>query len=73
MQIVEILRKIQLFGKLNNTELIKLSRICQKVTFKAGKTVFSAGDPGDSLYIIWEGNVEVIKPGGEDGYFAGMG
>ena len=66
MQIVEILRKIQLFGKLNNQELIKLSRICQKVNYQAGNIIFHAGDPGDALYIIWEGMVEVLKPGTED-------
>ena len=66
MQVIEILRKIELFGKLNNAELLKLSRICQKVSYKEGKTIFSAGDFGDALYIIWEGNVEVVKPGGED-------
>jgi CRP-like cAMP-binding protein len=66
MQVIEILRKIELFGKLNNAELLKLSRICQKVSYQAGKTIFNAGDFGDALYIIWEGKVEVIKPGGDE-------
>ena len=66
MQIVEILRKIKLFGKLNNQELIKLSRICQKVNYQAGDIIFKAGDPGDALYIIWEGTIEVLKPGTEE-------
>jgi len=66
MQTIEILRKIELLGKLNNAELLKLSRICQKVSHEAGASVFKAGDPGEALYIIYEGSVEVIKPGGEE-------
>jgi CRP-like cAMP-binding protein len=65
MQIVEILRKIVLFGKLNNQEIIKLSRICQKVNYQTGGVIFKAGDPGEALYIILEGQVEVLKPGTE--------
>jgi len=66
MQVIEILRKIELFRKLNNAELLKLSHICQKVSYQAGKTIFSAGEFGDALYIIWEGQVEVLKPGGDE-------
>ncbi len=66
MQAIEILRGINLFKELNNQELIKLSRICQKVSFKKGDIIFHAGEMGDALYIIYEGSVEVIKPGKGD-------
>lgn len=63
MQIIEILRKINLFRHLNNQELLKVSRICQKVAVKAGKVIFRVGEPGDALYGIYKGQVEVVKPG----------
>ena len=63
MQVIEILRKIKLFSELNNSELLKLSRICQKVNFKKGDIIFEAGEPGDALFVIYEGEVEVVKPG----------
>lgn len=66
MQIIEILREINLFHQLNNTELLKVSRLCQKVAVKAGKVIFKAGDPGDALYCLHKGEVEVIKPGVKD-------
>jgi CRP-like cAMP-binding protein len=65
MQVIEILHKIELFRQLNNSERLKLSRVCQKVSYKKGDTIFKAGDIGDSLYIVWEGMVEVLKPGTE--------
>ncbi len=43
-----------------------MSRICQKVAVKAGKVIFKAGDPGDALYCLHKGRVEVIKPGDKD-------
>ncbi len=62
MQVIEILRKTKLFSELNNSELLKLSRICQKVGFKKGDVIFEAGEPGDALFVIYEGTVEVVKP-----------
>lgn len=31
------------------------------LTFEAGQTIFSEGDPGDALYIISEGSVEIFQ------------
>ena len=66
MQVIEILREISLFRGLNNQELLKVSRICQKVAVKAGKVIFKAGDPGDALYCLHKGAVQVIKAGEKD-------
>jgi hypothetical protein len=37
-----------------------LDRLHQR-TIKAGETVFRQGDPGDALYIVAEGSVEVLN------------
>ncbi len=66
MQIIEILREIGLFRQLNNNEFLKVSRICQKVAVKADKVIFNAGDPGDALYALHKGEVQVVKSGEKD-------
>jgi F420-non-reducing hydrogenase small subunit len=33
----------------------------RSLTFEAGQTIFSEGDPGDALYIISEGSVEIFQ------------
>jgi len=33
----------------------------ESVTFEAGQTVFSQGDPGDALYVIAQGSVEIFQ------------
>jgi len=35
------------------------------LTFEAGQTIFSEGDPGDALYIISEGSVEIFQDSAE--------
>jgi len=67
MQNIEILREVELFRSLNNQELLKLSRICQKVAYKAEEVIFRTGEPGDALYVIGKGEVLVIKPGDKEG------
>lgn len=59
-QEVEILRKIPLFA---NVEPAKLKLMCfasERLTFKAGQSLFERGDAGDAAYIIIEGNADVI-------------
>jgi CRP-like cAMP-binding protein len=62
---IEILKDIPLFRDLTNAEKLKLIRICQKVGFRGGETIFEAGDIGDALYVVRDGSVGVIKPGTE--------
>ncbi|MBL4889399.1 MAG: cyclic nucleotide-binding domain-containing protein, partial [Candidatus Lindowbacteria bacterium] len=49
---------------LGQAELRAVAEIVHEVEFKADDTVFSAGDDGDSLYIVLRGMVEVISTGG---------
>jgi CRP-like cAMP-binding protein len=65
MENIEIFKKISLFRELSNTELIKLGNLTQKVSFHAGDVLFKRGDAGDALYLIREGEVEVLAPSPE--------
>jgi MFS family permease len=41
-----------------------LASVLQRVTMAAGSTLFSAGDPGDRLYILTQGAIEIDLPSG---------
>ena len=47
---------------LNAEDLEQLQAIVEPVTYAAGETIFHCGDPADSLFLIIEGEVEVLLP-----------
>ena len=42
-----------------------MARIAQEVSFEAGHVLFKAGDPGDALYFILEGKVDLLNENGK--------
>jgi CRP/FNR family transcriptional regulator, cyclic AMP receptor protein len=58
----DLLKKLPLFKECTNTELIKIGNIMQKVSFAAGDVIFEKGAVGDALYLVREGQVEVLSP-----------
>lgn len=66
MTSIELFKKIPLFRECTNTELIKIANMMQKVQFNAGNVIFKRGDSGDALYLIREGQVEVLAPSPEE-------
>ena len=56
----EILAEVPLFQLLDGDERAALAAKVERVSAPAGKTLFSYGDPGDSLYIVREGEVEIF-------------
>lgn len=56
----EILADVPLFQLLDADERAALATKIEPVSAPAGKTLFSYGDPGDSLYIVREGEVEIF-------------
>jgi signal transduction histidine kinase len=66
------LRQIPLFADLSEDDLEQLYRMAETVTVPAGEFVLHEGDPGDSLYVVLEGELEVTKRrGGQDILLAG--
>ena len=59
MQTTEILAKASLFNLLDHSERSDLERTIERHEFAAGETVFSIGEPGDSMYIVGSGMVEL--------------
>jgi CRP/FNR family transcriptional regulator, cyclic AMP receptor protein len=56
----ESLAEVPLFALLDAQERAVLAERLHTVTFNAGATIFNYGDPGDSLYLLTKGEVEIF-------------
>lgn len=57
---VELLRNIPMFANIEPSKLKLLAFTSERMTFKAGDTLFKQGEPGDSAYVIIDGEASVI-------------
>ncbi len=57
--VVTTLRTVALFAELPREVLARLVSEFDELDLPAGRTVFSQGDPGDALYVVVSGAVEV--------------
>lgn len=77
MELVNILRGVELFHGLDTTQLQRLADISQSETFNIDAVIFSQGSPGDKIYILTKGQVEIRfddnKGGGHAGLYLGAG
>lgn len=60
---VLFLKGVELFSELPGRELLNLATIAEEVRYLDGEDIFEEGDPGDSLFIIVRGQVEVHRGG----------
>lgn len=60
-EVIAILRRTVIFADLTESELIELLHLLHERTFTAGETVFTEGEPGLGLYVIFHGEVEIGK------------
>jgi len=56
----DILRTIHLFKMLDDEELQTLARELDEVYFLEGQNIFSMGQPGDKMYIVESGRIELF-------------
>jgi len=60
---VDLLREIPLFESLATDDLgILASRLVPR-SFRAGQVIFDQGEPGDEMYIVADGQVNIYLPG----------
>jgi CRP/FNR family cyclic AMP-dependent transcriptional regulator len=62
---VSMLAEIPMFSLLDHDERSTLAELMKEESFEAGKTIYSTGDYGDSLYIVRRGRVQAFV---EDDY-----
>jgi CRP/FNR family transcriptional regulator, cyclic AMP receptor protein len=55
----DFLKQIRMFEHLDQDDRIALSKVIDELKVSSGETLFHAGDPGDSLFIVREGQVEL--------------
>ncbi|HEY6366171.1 MAG TPA: SLC13 family permease, partial [Candidatus Binatia bacterium] len=58
--LADTIRTIPLFSGLSREDIAKILGRLEEKSFKAGTTVFSQGDQGDSFYFIQSGAVQVV-------------
>ncbi|MDX6530310.1 MAG: family transcriptional regulator, cyclic receptor protein [Blastocatellia bacterium] len=54
------LANIKMFELLNEDDRVALSKVVDELDVPEGHTLFQAGDPGDSLFIVQQGEIELF-------------
>lgn len=60
MELVELLKGVELFAGMNEDQLNRLAAISRVVEYRDGEIVFRQGETGDRLYVIRDGQVAVV-------------
>ncbi len=60
-QEIALLRETELFRDLTGQQIGDILSISRKVTFSEDEVIMREGEEGDTMYIILEGTVEVVK------------
>lgn len=58
--LVDLLHEVPLFALLDETERQLLAERVELVKFEQGKDIFHVGDPGDSMFVVTKGEVELF-------------
>ena len=61
MTYLQVLHKIFLFQDLETGELERLLNLATPCNYSAGVVIIQEGEPGDSMFIMCEGEVEITK------------
>jgi len=61
MDLLTVLSNVELFDGITPYELEAVSKICHERSYQAGDAIIVQGDPGDELYVICDGFVEVLR------------
>lgn len=59
MELVQILKGVDLFNGLNTDQLQRLVSISQREVYDADAVIFQQGAPGDKMYVVMSGQVEL--------------
>lgn len=58
---LEVLKGMQMFRYLSYKELVRVSNIAEMIELKSDQVIFSAGQPGDAMYVVLAGTVRLMK------------
>lgn len=60
-QVIGFLVDAPMFGDLDSSELTQIVQIMQVRNLEPGEVVFAEGEAGDAWYVVFDGEVEVVK------------
>jgi len=60
MDLLGILKRVELFEGLGSDQLEAVGRICRERRYASGELVTGQGDPAEELFIVCEGFVEIV-------------
>lgn len=60
MDILQIMKRVELFRGLNDEQLAQIGHISKQEVYGKGETICVQGEPGDRMFIISAGEVEVV-------------
>ncbi|OGO15573.1 MAG: hypothetical protein A2Z14_14420 [Chloroflexi bacterium RBG_16_48_8] len=55
-----ILMQADIFYGIDRDDIERIAKICQERTYRDGETIFEENSSGDELYVIAEGEVEIL-------------
>ena len=55
-----ILKEFTVLGNLDTNQLKNLCEVCPLIQLNEGELLFKEGDPGETMYIVLEGAVEIF-------------
>jgi CRP-like cAMP-binding protein len=58
-ELLQILQGVELFRDLSKEQLEQISKISKKEVYAKGDTICKQGTPGDAMYVISSGQVEI--------------
>ncbi|MEZ4385693.1 MAG: serine/threonine-protein kinase [Nannocystaceae bacterium] len=57
------LKEISLFGAMPSASLLPIAEACHELDYPAGAMIFRQNDPGDTLYVLLDGYVDILRDG----------
>lgn len=72
-EILSLLHTTPIFSDLTPAELVDLLHLLHERTFVAGETIFTEGEPGLGLYVVFKGEVEISRKGKTQSQLARLG
>ncbi len=64
MEKILFLKSVPIFSGMTGEELMVLAEIVEEIEIKEGETVFRENDPGEDLFVIVRGKVNIIRSEG---------
>lgn len=61
---IMLLKQVALFSGLHIHELRLIADIVEETAADSGEILFNQGEPGDSMYVIVDGKVQILLPDG---------